>query len=111
MVICLDLFFLLLRALCARMLVLVAKLRLQLIRCVHMLVLRDVHFIVVVCLLFFSGTVLHWKDKVRLRHVATDRYLCVNKDGNVSLSKDGVDTGCILMLNSPHDEKHKVICT
>ncbi len=47
-----------------------------------------------------SGDILHWKQQVRVRHMATRLYMCVNASGMVTLTDNGNDPTTVFRLEA-----------
>ena len=57
----------------------------------------------------FSGNVLHWNHKIRLRHVTTNKYLSINPGGEVCLNAGGKDPTSVFLLHPVTHPHAKVI--
>ncbi|XP_029657301.1 inositol 1,4,5-trisphosphate receptor-like, partial [Octopus sinensis] len=55
-----------------------------------------------------DGEVLNWEQQIRLRHLATRQYLCINSKSEVSLTTDQTDPRTVFRLHSVLKERNQI---
>lgn len=53
-----------------------------------------------VLLVFFSGDILQWEQQIRLRHMTTRKYLCIDITHEIMLTDDNEDPRTVFRLHS-----------
>ncbi|XP_035825085.1 inositol 1,4,5-trisphosphate receptor type 3 isoform X3 [Aplysia californica] len=56
----------------------------------------------------FDGDVLRWEQQIRLRHMLTRQYLCLNSKMEVSLTSDATDPRTVFRLHSVLKERDEI---
>ncbi|GFR59743.1 inositol 1,4,5-trisphosphate receptor type 1 [Elysia marginata] len=55
-----------------------------------------------------KGEVIRWEQQVRLRHLTTRKYLCIDVDHQISLTDDNEDPKTVFRLHSVLSERDEI---
>ena len=48
----------------------------------------------------FTGGIIQWEQQIRLRHMTTRKYLCIDADREISLAEGNEDPRTVFRLHS-----------